>query len=270
VTVRVDLAPTLPPANADPNQLEMALVNLAVNARDAMPDGGDLTITATRESVRDAHAAGLKRGHYVRIGVRDTGSGMDEATLRRATEPFFSTKGVGKGTGLGLSMVDGLAAQLGGGLSIESTLEQGTHIGLWLPISVYAINDDDHAQLAPPETLSPGIALLVDDEELVRMNTADMLADMGYEVMEARSAEEAIRLLDQGLTPALLVTDHLMPGMSGADLARKLKTDRPSLPVLIVSGYAEVDGVDADVARLTKPFRNSELATSVSALMASA
>lgn len=269
IEVHVDL-PELPPAKADLNQLEMALLNLAVNARDAMPDGGELTIAARRESVRERDGRGLPRGHYVRLSVRDTGVGMDAETQRRAIEPFFSTKGVGKGTGLGLSMVHGLAAQLGGGLTIESTPGEGTTMSLWLPISAAAVSRDDAAAEALPAAKGLGTALLIDDEELVRLSTADMLADMSYEVIEAASAEEALQLLDGGLVPDILVTDHLMPGMSGAQLARELKTSHPGLPVLIVSGYAEEDGIDPDIPRLTKPFRNAELAASVSALTASA
>jgi PAS domain S-box-containing protein len=268
IDLRIEVPTNLPPAKADPNQLEMALLNLAVNARDAMPDGGELTIVATRDSVRPPHPLGLKLGHYVRLGVRDTGLGMDEATLRRATEPFFSTKGVGKGTGLGLSMVHGLAAQLGGGLSIASTPGEGSMIDLWLPVSQVAADIADAEQadcVVAAERL--GTALLVDDEELVRISTADMLDDLGYTVVEAGSAEEALRLIGDGLIPDVLVTDHLMPGMSGAQLARRLKADRPALPVLIVSGYADVEGVDPDVPRLTKPFRHDELIASLSTLV---
>ena len=269
IDVRVDLAGDLPPAKADPNQLEMALLNLAVNARDAMPDGGELTIFARRESIRATHPSGVKPGHYVRLCVGDTGAGMDEATLRRATEPFFSTKGVGKGTGLGLSMVHGLAAQLGGGMMIESAPGRGTTIELWLPISVTLAESAEEDDASLPVAAFNGLALLVDDEELVRMSTGDMLVDLGYDVVEANSAEEALSLLHGGLSPSLVVTDHLMPGMSGAELARELKAERPGLPVLIVSGYAEVEGIDTDVARLTKPFRNADLADSLSALRSS-
>nr|WP_232792833.1 PAS domain-containing protein [Caulobacter hibisci] len=268
IDVRVDLSKDLPPAKADPNQLEMALLNLAVNARDAMPDGGELTITARRESVKGAHPSGVKPGHYVRLGVADTGAGMDEATLRRATEPFFSTKGIGKGTGLGLSMVHGLAAQLGGGLSIASAPGRGTAIELLLPIGSAVIGGDEALYAPPPAVKARGVALLVDDEELVRMSTADMLVDFGYEVVETSSAEEALSLLHSGLHPTLVVTDHLMPGMSGAQLARVLRVERPQLPVLIVSGYAEAEGIDPEVARLTKPFRSAELAESLSAINA--
>ncbi|WP_245640886.1 ATP-binding protein [Sphingomonas taxi] len=269
IEVRVDIA-DLPPAKADLNQLEMALLNLAVNARDAMPDGGALTISARRESVRERDVRGLARGHYVRLSVRDTGVGMDAETQRRAIEPFFSTKGVGKGTGLGLSMVHGLAAQLGGGLTIESAPGQGTTMSLWLPISAIAVNREDASAEFLPAAQGLGTALLIDDEELVRLSTADMLADMSYVVVEAASAEEALQLLDAGLTPDIVVTDHLMSGMSGAQLARALRHSHPGLPVLIVSGYAEEDGIDAAIPRLTKPFRNAELAASLSALTASA
>ncbi len=265
IDVRVELA-DLPPARADLNQLEMALLNLAVNARDAMPDGGALTIAARQERVRDGR--GVPRGQYVRLSVGDTGIGMDADTCRRAVEPFFSTKGVGKGTGLGLSMVHGLAAQLGGGLTIDSAVGQGTTVSLWLPISATAVEDTERPVDPPPMVRGRGTALLIDDEELVRMTTADMLADLHYAVVEAGSAEEALRLIDGGLEPDILVTDHLMPGMSGTQLARELRHRRPDLPVLIVSGYAEEAGIDPDIPRLTKPFRNAELAASLSALSA--
>lgn len=267
IDVRVDLAADLPPANADPNQLEMALLNLAVNARDAMPDGGELRISARRETLRGDHASGVDAGHYVRLSVADTGVGMDEDTLRRATEPFFSTKGIGKGTGLGLSMVHGLAAQLGGGLSMESSPGRGTAIELLLPISSTPI--DEETQIYAPLTMKGrGVALLVDDEDLVRMSTADMLVDLGFEVVEASSAEDALARLHSGLEPAVVVTDHLMPGMSGSHLAQILRTERPEVPVLIVSGYAETEGVDASLVRLTKPFRNADLADKLATLIA--
>jgi PAS domain S-box-containing protein len=262
IEVCVDLA-DLPPAKADLNQLEMALLNLAVNARDAMPEGGELRISAHRESIATLDERALPRGHYVRLSVGDTGVGMDADTLRRAIEPFFSTKGVGKGTGLGLSMVHGLAAQLGGGLTIDSMPGVGTTISLWLPISAIAVSDDEPLLEPVSAAKRLGVALLIDDEELVRMSTADMLADLGYDVVEAGSAEEGLRLIHGGLEPAVLVSDHLMPGMSGAQLAREIRRLRPGLPVLIVSGYAEEEGIDPDIPRLTKPFRNAELAASL-------
>jgi PAS domain S-box-containing protein len=267
VDVRVELPDNLPCAVADANQLEMAVLNLAVNARDAMPDGGVLTISAACGSVPSGHRSKLHQGHYVRLSVADTGTGMDEATLARAVEPFFSTKGLGKGTGLGLSMVHGLALQLNGELMISSRLGEGTTIDLWLPISSVTADVDDGTLAAAPVPRAMGTALLVDDEYLVRMSTADMLMDLGYEVVEAGSAEEALRLVGEGLIPDLLVTDHLMPGMSGAELARNLRSHRPKLPVLIVSGYAETEGIAPDLPRLTKPFRNAELAANLAAVM---
>lgn len=267
IDVHVDLAPDLPPAQADLNQLEMALLNLAVNARDAMPDGGELSIAAKRESVRGGHKSGVKPGHYVRLGVTDSGVGMNQATIARAVEPFFSTKGIGKGTGLGLSMVHGLAAQLGGGLTIESEPGRGTSIELWLPISGTVVGEDGEAVTTPSARIGRGTALLVDDEELVRMSTADMLVDLGFEVVEVGSAQEALGLMNAGAVPDLLVTDHLMPGMTGAELAQEARALKPALPVLVVSGYAEVEGIAPELPRLTKPFRSAELAASLAALI---
>ncbi len=260
IVVRVELDENLPPASADANQIEMAILNLGVNARDAMPTGGTLTITAALENVRGEHRSGLTQGDYLRLAVADTGTGMDEATLARAIEPFFSTKGIGKGTGLGLSMVHGLAAQLGGGLTIVSEPGHGTAVEMWLPISPDALGHEDATTVAPTPVTSRGCVLLVDDEALVRMGTADMLSDLGYQVIEANSAEQALQLLDEGAAPDLLITDHLMPGMSGAELAREVRARKPGLPILIVSGYAETEEIAPDLPRLTKPFRYAELA----------
>jgi PAS domain S-box-containing protein len=259
VRVVVEIAPNLPPAKTDPNQLEMALLNLGVNARDAMPDGGTLRISAIGEHI-DRPRGDLKRGDYVRLSVADTGVGMDEATLARAVEPFFSTKGIGKGTGLGLSMAHGLAAQLGGALTVQSRLDVGTNVELWLPVSDVAISKDDSAAMPAVTGEACGLALLVDDEDIVRASTADMLEDLGYQVREAPSAEVALALIRDGLRPDLIVTDHLMPGMTGVDLARTVREKTPHLPVLIVSGYAEAEGIAPDLPRLTKPFKSTELA----------
>jgi signal transduction histidine kinase/CheY-like chemotaxis protein len=266
IKVTVDIAPDMPPARADPNQLEMALLNLSVNARDAMPDGGHLRISASAVEVGAQHPTELPPGRYICLSVADDGEGMDEATLARAVEPFFSTKGLGKGTGLGLSMVHGLALQLGGALTIHSRRGLGANIELWLPLSKVAVT----APLPAAEGDSPvlnGVALLVDDEELVRASTSEMLQELGYSVLQAHSAEEALRLVRGGLRPSVLVTDHLMPGLSGTQLARMMQNDLPDLPVLIVSGYAELEGIDPDLERLTKPFRNEDLAASLARLM---
>jgi signal transduction histidine kinase/CheY-like chemotaxis protein len=265
IQVACDVADDLPPAKADPNQLEMALLNLSVNARDAMPDGGTLRITASAETIsRPRHQ--LRPGRYVRLSVADTGVGMSEATLARAVEPFFSTKGIGKGTGLGLSMVHGLASQLGGTLTISSRPGLGTNVELWLPES------DDVPETPPPVhdaplTSSRGTALIVDDEELVRLSTADMLADLGYDVLEADSAEAAMDVIRNGARLDIVVTHHLMPKMTGADLARAIKAMRPGVPVLVISGYAESEGIEPALPRLSKPFRKDELAASLASLM---
>jgi signal transduction histidine kinase len=266
IRVVVEAPEGIPAALADPNQIEMALLNLSVNARDAMPEGGTLRISAGVEHVRSVHRAQLRPGTYIRLSVADTGSGMDEATLARAVEPFFSTKGIGKGTGLGLSMVHGLASQLGGALTIHSQPGLGTNVELWLPRSEAAAEPDERlCEVSAPAT-GAGRALLVDDEDLVRMSTAEMLIDLGYAVVEAASAEEAMRLVEGGERFDLLVTDHLMPGMTGTDLARATRSARPDVPVLLVSGYAEREGIDPDMPRLTKPFRKDELAASLAQL----
>ncbi len=266
IKVVVHAAEDLPPAKADPNQLEMALLNLAVNARDAMVEGGTLRITVEAETIERGHRAGLKPGRYLHLSVSDTGVGMDEATLVRAIEPFFSTKGVGKGTGLGLSMVHGLASQLGGALTIQSTPGLGTNVEMWLQAGEADSVSGSATPTPRTEAVGHEDVLLVDDEELVRVSTADMLAELGYRVVEASSAEDALSLIRQGLRPSIVVSDHLMPGMSGTDLARTLKADRPDLKVLIVSGYAETAGIAPDLPRLTKPFRKDDLAVSLSEL----
>ena len=260
IRVSIEAADDLPFAQADQNQLEMALLNLSVNARDAMPNGGTLRISANRGQADGDNPLGLTPGGYLRLSVADTGSGMDEATLARAAEPFFSTKGVGKGTGLGLSMVHGLASQLGGALTIQSRLGVGTNIELWIPITQESPDAAVTIANKAPKSASAGVVLLVDDEELVRASTAAMLGDLGYEVMEAESAEEAAMLMRGGLKPAVLMTDHLMAGMNGTDLARLVQAEHADVKVVIVSGYAESEGVAPDLPRLTKPFREAELA----------
>jgi PAS domain S-box-containing protein len=262
VRLALDLEEGLPRVRADQNQLEMAILNLAVNARDALPVGGALTIAASHQVLPAHHGLKLPEGRYVRLCVADTGIGMDEATLARAIEPFFSTKGIGRGTGLGLSMVHGLAAQLGGALTLQSKPGEGTTITLLLPIM--DAKPDEAAPDPRPVLVGTGLALLIDDEDLVRASTNDMLADLGFEVIEARSAEEALALLDRGVKPDLVITDHLMPGMTGTELAETLARRDDPPPVLLISGYAELDGVGSGFVRLTKPFRQSDLIQSLS------
>lgn len=258
----IDVPDDLPPAKADPNQLEMAILNLSVNARDAMPGGGTMTILARCE-VRESAEAGLAAGRYIRLSVADTGSGMDEETLSRAIEPFYSTKGIGKGTGLGLSMAHGLASQLGGALKLWSRLGSGTKIDLWLPVSDEAAGEVEAVRIESPASHGAGTALLVDDEDIVRMTTADMLADLGFDPVEATSAEMAVEMLESGRKFDVVVTDHLMPGMNGAQLAELVRSRWPGTPVLIVSGYADADGISPDIPRLTKPFRQADLQASL-------
>jgi len=267
IAVRAEIASDMPPAVADLSQLEMALLNLAVNARDAMLEGGVLTIGAKVDEVLRGHSEESEIGHCINLWVADTGTGMDEDTRTRAVEPFFSTKGVGKGTGLGLSMVHGLVAQLGGKLLIDSAPERGTRIELLLPISPTPLIASRLGGLVTKRPQWRGTALLVDDEELVRTSVAAMLADLGFAVLETASAEEALQLLTEGAEPKLIITDHLMPGMTGAELASVVAAQHPETPVLIISGYAEAQGIPAGMARLSKPFRNADLAEKLTALM---
>lgn len=260
IAVRTDVPADLVPALADANQLEMAILNLCVNARDAMPDGGTITIAARAE------AATTDEPGCIRLSVIDTGIGMDEETSRRAIEPFYSTKGIGKGTGLGLSMVHGLALQLGGSLHIASKPGLGTRIDLLLPMSVDAVKPQLRG--GDPERSSfKGRALVVDDEPLVRTTTADMLQNLGYETVEVGDAREAEARLAVGRGFDLVVTDHMMPGKSGAELAAGIRAKMPGLPVLIVSGYAGVEEVAPDMLRLAKPFREAELASAIAVAM---
>ena len=246
----------------DPNQLESALLNLAVNARDAMAGHGRIIIAA-REQRLDDGEHGLLPGRYVCLSVTDTGEGMDEVVLKRASEPFFTTKGVGKGTGLGLSMVHGLALQSGGTLVLESRPGVGTTANIWLP----ALDDGSVTAAEPVWQASPDPAwqgplltiLAVDDDELVLLNTADMLSEHGHRVLSARSAQDALVMLGQ-LKVDLVITDHAMPQMTGVQLAEQLRVSHPQLPVILVSGYAELPPeIGQDLPRLAKPFSQQAL-----------
>lgn len=268
IKVVVDIDPNMQAAQADANQIEMAVLNLSVNARDAMPDGGQLTISAADDVVTGPHRAGLDLGDYVRISVADTGTGMDEATAARAIEPFYSTKGVGQGTGLGLSMVHGLASQLGGSMLISSKVGLGTQIEFWLPATEHGPASVNRVEPATVfEGAAKGTILLVDDEDLVRLSTADLLTEIGFKVIETASAEEALAVLRAGAKIGAVVTDHLMPGMTGVDLARIVRETWPRTPVLLVSGYAEGEGIAPDLPRLSKPFRKADLTGSLASLI---
>jgi PAS domain S-box-containing protein len=265
IEVLIESEAELPPARVDPNQFELAILNLAVNARDAMPNGGKLRIAA--DSVDVTWPARVSPGRYVRIGVVDSGVGMDASTLARAVEPFFSTKGLGKGTGLGLSMVHGLAAQSGGALDLSSTPGKGTRAEIWLPVADTAADIDAEPLATALQAPRAATILLVDDEELVRVGTADLLADLGYQVVQAGSGSEALRLLRQDGFD-ILVTDYLMPGMNGAELAREARARVPGLPVLLITGYSNIaEGPGMELPRLTKPFRQTDLAQRVADLL---
>jgi PAS domain S-box-containing protein len=266
VSLVTDFPEGLPLALAEQNQLEMAVLNLCVNARDAMPDGGQLSIKGSWEQGLPGSAGGERPSNYIKLSISDTGTGMDEETAARAVEPFFSTKGIGRGTGLGLSMVHGLALQLGGAMLIKSQPGLGTTIELFLPQAELPPSPQlDPLEQCQPSGAGAGRVLLVDDELAVREATADMLRDLGFEVEEFADAAAALLKLDD-YRPDFVVTDHLMPGMSGTDLAHEIEARHPGLPTLIISGYADIDGISPHLPRLTKPFRRHELATTLLSL----
>ncbi len=252
--------------SADVNQLEMALLNLAVNARDAMPGGGTIAITALEREVAAGDVADLDLGRYVRLTVADSGSGMAPETLARAADPFFTTKGVGKGTGLGLSMVHGFARQIGGALELESRVGAGTHAHIWLPISGKDAGEgavESEAAAAPGRT---HVVLVVDDDAIILMNTAALLEDLGHRVIEASSGEEALDLLRARPDIDMLVTDQAMPGMTGSQLIAAVRDERPGMPIILATGYGETPS-DANhaVVRLGKPFGQKDLERAVRA-----
>lgn len=254
----------MPPVLADTNQLEMALVNLAVNARDAMPGGGTIQIVTERRDLPDREISGVQPGVYIGLSVVDTGHGMDPETLERATEPFFTTKGVGKGTGLGLSMIHGLARQLEGTFTLNSAQDKGTRATLWLPAA---------EEETPVESSSPWVrdsadgsgvgslkVLAVDDDGLILLNTSALLEDLGHTVLEASSGAEALELMDQFPDIDLLITDQAMPGMTGVQLVERITETRPGLPIVLATGYGELPpGFEEKIIKLNKPFSQALL-----------
>jgi PAS domain S-box-containing protein len=253
----------LSPAVGDPNQLELAILNLVLNARDAMPKGGTITLSASDATLAGDNQLELLPGDYVCLAVTDTGEGMDEETLARATEPFFTTKGVGRGTGLGLSMVHGVAEQSGGRLLLKSARGQGTTAEIWLRASAEMPQIAERKQSGerrPAQTRSLSI-LVVDDDQLVLRNTSAMLEDLGHQPIEAISGAQALRILRKPTPVDLVLTDQIMPGMSGLDLIARIKDEWPSISVVLASGYAEIpEGANVDAARLAKPFDQATLA----------
>jgi CheY-like chemotaxis protein len=248
--------------SSDPGQLELAILNLVVNARDAMPDGGTVTIGAKEQLVEPNQIAGLNAGRYFCISIADQGEGMDDETLRRATEPFFTTKGVGKGTGLGLPMARGVAEQSGGQLTIESAKGIGTTVTLWLPSAEVEKRPSSPETVEPsaPRASRPVTVLTVDDDSLVLRNTALMLEDLGHRVIEAGSGADALKALASNPGVEIVITDQNMPGMTGVQLAAQIRRRWPEVKIVLATGYAEIPpGEGANLKRLGKPFTQATL-----------
>jgi len=263
---------------ADPNELESAIINLAVNARDAMPEGGKLTIETANTHIDEAYAATHSEvvpGQYISVCVSDTGSGMDERTIAQAFEPFFTTKAVGKGTGLGLSQVYGFVKQSGGHVKIYSEVGQGTSVKLYLPRLFAGAGQQEHAeedQIAP-EGAQEETILVVEDDDDVRTYSVEILRELGYRVVEAHDGLSALRLLERQPRVDLLFTDVVLPGgMTGAQVAAQACALRPSLKVLFTTGYARNaiihhGRLDKGVQLISKPFSLQELAAKVRDVM---
>jgi CheY-like chemotaxis protein len=263
IRIETRLARDLWPAMADPTQLELAVLNLAINARDAMQIGGTLTVSTanvTRGAPR--HPEHPPTGDYVEICVADTGSGMSPEVREKAFEPFFTTKEVGKGSGLGLSQILGFAKQSGGGVSIDSTPGEGTRICIYVPRANVA---PDRQPMGDPRVdaraLTGARILLVDDDNAVREVTAEALRELGYKVAEAGSGGAALDLIER-VQVDLMIVDFAMPGMSGAELAKRVRAKRSDMPILFVTGFADrtmLAGV-SEAHIVGKPFQPGELA----------
>jgi signal transduction histidine kinase/ActR/RegA family two-component response regulator len=282
ITLRLDIPDGLPPAFVDQNQLELALLNLAVNARDAMPDGGVITIAAAAQRLNSVRG-GLAAGSYVSLAVIDAGAGMDKSTLDRAMEPFFTTKGVGKGTGLGLSMVQGLASQSGGEFLLASSPGSGTRAEIWLPAAASqalpraeARSDTGTREAATAEAAGAARdalqVLLVDDDPLVLESTVALLQDLGHQVTPANGALDALRLLRDGAAFDLVISDQAMPQMSGSELLALVKRLRPEVASIIATGYVGLAPGSIEMpdfaVKLNKPFDQQELAGAIQSAVA--
>jgi PAS domain S-box-containing protein len=265
VEISLNFPLRLPPVQSDPNQLASALLNLAVNARDAMADGGMITISARKRSARKGEIQELAAGDYVCLSVTDEGEGMDAQTLENSMAPFFTTKGIGKGTGLGLPMVQGLMAQSGGKLRLRSAKGEGTTAEMWLPVAEVVEQPAAEVPQVVPHPDRALTVLVVDDDPLVITNTILMLEDLGHEVVQAHSGEEALRALSRDEEFDLVLTDHSMPKMTGAQLAARVRELKPDLPILLATGYAELaaNSPGAELPRLAKPFAQLELENAI-------
>ena len=257
IALRLNIPENLPPARVDANQLELAILNLAINSRDAMPDGGSIDIKVAE--CRSSGDATLQPGNYLKVSVIDTGKGMTPDILKKAIEPFFSSKPLGKGTGLGLSMVHGLAVQLGGALQLTSTVGKGTTATLILPVATAAPEAESPAYVAAKVNRS-AVILFVDDDPLIAMSTMEMLEDLGHKVIGANSGLHALDIIRSEQPIDLMMTDHVMPGMTGIELAAASREVRPSLPILLATGYADLpEGAQLDLPRLAKPYHQDQL-----------
>jgi signal transduction histidine kinase len=262
ISIELHLADDLDLIQADPNQLELALLNLTLNARDAMPEGGHITITARNADMSNAMVA-LQNGRYVQVSVIDDGAGMDEVTLKRCTEPFFTTKERGKGTGLGLSTVQGMAVQSGGAIHITSAPGDGTKVNLWFPVAAAATALMAAAQTTVDAAPARGqfMVLVVDDEALVGHVTATMVEDLGHAAIWVPSGAEALEVIRSGREIDVVITDHAMPGMTGGQLAEQIHKLHPDMPIILATGFADLPGSYAqDLPRLSKPYGPDELA----------
>ncbi|QJP16133.1 PAS domain S-box protein [Starkeya sp. ORNL1] len=269
ITVRTEFPLALPKADTDPNHLESALLNLALNARDAMPDGGTIRISGHSQRVREDDRRNLAAGDYVCVTVTDTGTGMDEKTLARAVEPFFSTKGPGKGTGLGLSMVHGLAEQSGGRLMLKSKFGEGTSAEIWLRTARHEVELDGaqvDGQPWVPNSQPKMNVIAVDDDMLVLMNTVAMLEELGHNVFSAMSGPQALDILRRERSIDVIVTDQAMPRMTGTELARAARAEKDDIRILMTTGYADIAGMEKGVALINKPFSLRELQKAVNDL----
>jgi CheY-like chemotaxis protein len=261
----------------DPNQLESALLNLAINARDAMPDGGKLTIATANARLEGVHAdtPALAPGDYVCIGVTDTGTGMRAEVAARAFDPFFTTKPIGQGTGLGLSMIYGFARQSNGHVTIDSTLGQGTSVKLYLPRHRGEIAaQHEPAPRAAEHATTGETVLVVEDEPVVRAVILEMLAEQGYRTHEAVDGPSGLRILRSEARIDLLITDVGLPGMNGRQLADQARETRPGLKILFITGYAESVAISEGFLQpgmelITKPFDLGNLSRCVRAMVSS-
>ncbi|WP_407293865.1 response regulator [Stutzerimonas zhaodongensis] len=272
VTIETDTRAGLWHALVDPTQIEMIILNLAINARDAMGSGGCLTLR-TDNAVITAPAERAEEpgpGEYVVLSVKDTGSGMSDEVLQKAFEPFFTTKEVGKGSGLGLAQVFGFAKQSGGGARIETELGVGTTVMVYLPrvtAPEQSLGVPDHDQGTPFDDASHKV-LLVDDDHAVREVTAQMLSNLGYAVVQAEGGRMALEMLEQGAAVDLVLADFAMPGMNGGELARAVLSRYPKLPVVFITGYAELGELGMGSSTIIqKPFREEQLARKLSMVL---